>query len=261
MKINSNLKALGVAATMLTSFVLGGSATAFAEEGKKPGGVYTSKTIIQFEASEGIITPPVDPTNPENPDPVIPVDPTDPDKPVDPGTPGPLSIDYASSLDFGMQKITSTTQIYKAKAQLFKGDRGPGPNYVQVSDTRGTDAGWSLQVKQNGQFKSVKGKILDGAEITFKNAQVNTASASPKPSISKSKFSLKPDGNGVAENIMTAKVNEGSGTYVLAFGDNNTGGNSIELNVPGATTKYAEKYSTSLTWTLTDVPGKETETK
>lgn len=32
---------------------------------------------------------------------------------------------------------------------------------------------------------------------------------------------------------------------------------SIELNVPGSTTKYAEKYSTQLNWTLTDVPGNE----
>lgn len=251
MKINTNLKALGVATTMLTGLVLGGSTTAFAAN----GGKYETNTIIEFEGATDIVTPPVDPTNPGNPDPVDPVDPTDPNGPK-PGTPGPLSIDYASSLDFGKQKITSTKQVYKAKAQKF-GGRGDGPNYVQVSDTRGTEAGWSLQVKQDGQFKSTTGKVLTGAEITFKNAQVNTASASPKPSISKNTFSLKPEGNGVAENIMTAKAGEGSGTYVLAFGDDNTGANSIELEVPGATTKYAEKYSTTLTWTLTDVPGAE----
>jgi len=221
MKINNNLKALGVATTMLTGFVLGGSATAFAED----GGAYTSNTIIEFESASDIITPPVDPTDPGNP--VDPIDPIDPEGPK-PGTPGPLSIDYASSLDFDKQKITSTTQVYKAKAQKFKGDRGDGPNYVQVSDTRGTDGGWSLQVKQDGQFKiKDTDKVLTGAEITFKNAHVTTASASPKPSIFKESFSLNPDGNGVAENIMTAKAGEGSGTYVLAFGDNDTGGQSI----------------------------------
>jgi hypothetical protein len=40
--------------------------------------------------------------------PVDPVDPTDPNGP-EPGTPGPLSIDYASSFDFGTQKISGST--------------------------------------------------------------------------------------------------------------------------------------------------------
>ncbi|MEQ6357165.1 WxL domain-containing protein [Lysinibacillus sp. M3] len=251
MKINKNLKTLGVATTMLTCFVLGGSVTSYAAD----GGEYQSNAIIEFEAATDIITPPVDPTDPGTP--VDPVDPTDPNGPK-PGTPGPLSIDYASSLDFGKQKITSTNQVYKAKAQKFK-KRGDGPNYVQVTDNRGTEKGWSLQVKQNGQFKSASGNVLTGAEITFNNGSVNTASASPKPSIAKSTFSLKPDGTGVAENIMAAKAGEGSGTYVLAFGDDNTAADSIELSIPGATTKYAEKYSTTLTWTLADVPEEDGE--
>ncbi|WP_423748564.1 WxL domain-containing protein [Bacillus cereus] len=33
----------------------------------------------------------------------------------------------------------------------------------------------------------------------------------------------------------------------------------MNLFVPGKTTKYADKYATSLTWTLKDVPGNETE--
>ncbi|WP_256869283.1 WxL domain-containing protein, partial [Enterococcus thailandicus] len=52
-------------------------------------------------------------------DPVDPTDPTDPEGP-NPGTNGPLSIDYASSLDFGVQKITSKDQIYFAASQKYK---------------------------------------------------------------------------------------------------------------------------------------------
>ncbi|PEK57850.1 WxL domain-containing protein [Bacillus wiedmannii] len=246
MKIN--LKTLGVTATMATGIMLTGGVSAFAAD----GGEYKSNAIIEFEPSTEI-TPPVDPTDPGTP--VGPVDPTDPEGP-NPGTNGPLSIDYASSLDFGKQKITSTDQVYKAAAQKFT-DRGEGPNYAQVTDNRGTETGWSLQVKQDGQFKSDSGKELTGAEITFKNGVVNTVSASPKPSVVKSSFNLTPEGNGVAENIMSAQAGEGAGTYVLAFGDDATAAESIELSVPGKTTKYAEKYSTSLTWTLTDVPGQE----
>ncbi|MGE7948831.1 WxL domain-containing protein [Lysinibacillus sp. NPDC093688] len=260
MKIN--FKTLGIAATMVTGFVLAGGVTpSFAEEeggGSKKEANYDTKAILTFKPGDGKddITKPVDPTDPGKIDPVEPVDPTEPDGKPKPGTPGPLSIDYASGLDFGEQKITSTNQVYKAKAQKFgKREKPEGPNYVQVTDNRGTETGWSLQVKQNGQFKSESGKELEGAEITFKNAWVNTASASKKPSIFKESFTLKTDGTGVAENIMSAKAGEGAGTYVLAFGDDATGGESIELSVPGKTTKYAEKYSTSLTWTLTDTPG------
>lgn len=255
MKITTNLKALGVATTMLTGFVLGGSVTSYAaeDEDKKNGGEYESKAIIEFKSS-GETTPPVDPEEPGEP-----VDPTDPTEPggegkPNPGTPGPLSIDYASSLTFGEQKITSTDQTYFAAAQKFKG-REEGPNYVQVTDNRGTDEGWSLQVTQDGQFKTEAGKVLDGAEITFNNAWVNTASSSKKPSIVKEKYTLTP---GKAENMMSAKAGEGNGTFVLVFGKKDVAAESIELKVPGKTTKYAnQQYSTSFTWTLTDVPGQD----
>lgn len=241
-----NLKNLGITAGMATGLILTGGVSAFAAA----GGEYKSNAIIEFEPS----TDPTTPVDPEKPGETIdPVDPTNPEGP-NPGTNGPLSIDYASSLDFGKQKITSTDQVYKAAAQKFT-DRGDGPNYVQVTDNRGTEAGWSLQVKQDGQFKSESGKELTGAEITFNNGVVNTVSESPKPSVVQSSFNLTPEGNGVAENIMSAKVAEGAGTFVLKFGDDSTAADSIELSVPGKTTKYAEKYTTSLTWTLTDVPG------
>lgn len=259
--MSTNLKALGVATTMLTGFVLGGSVTAYADEPESKS--YNSNAIIQFEAATDI-TKPTNPTDPGEKDKdgeIVnpgPEDPTTPDKKPEQGTAGPLSIDYASSLDFDIQKITSTDQFYKAKPQKFSNRTKPeGPNYVQVTDGRGSDAGWTLQVKQNSQFKSTKDKVLTGAEIRFKNGQVNTASASPKPSIVRPSFELKfnEDGTGVAQNIMSAKTDEGSGTYVLAFGDDDSAKNSIELFVPGSTTKYADKYTTSITWTLTDVPG------
>ena len=252
MKITTNLKALGVATTMLTGFVLGGSVTSYAaeDEDKKHGGEYKSNAIIQFKAGNDNITPPVDPEEPGEPG-----EPTEPGGgDPEPGTPGPLSIDYASSLTFGEQEITSKDQTYFAAAQKFKGGRGDGPNYVQVTDSRGTEEGWSLQVIQDGQFETEKGKILDGAEITFKNAWVNTASSSKKPSIVKESYTLTP---GKAENMMSAKAGEGNGTFVLVFGNKDVAAKSIELKVPGKTTKYAGQYSTSFTWTLTDVPGQD----
>ena len=71
---------------------------------------YTSNGAITFEPD----TDPTKPVNPTNPDEKVePEDPTDPTGPK-PGTAGPLSIDYASSFQFGAQKITSDTKDYYA---------------------------------------------------------------------------------------------------------------------------------------------------
>lgn len=212
---------------------------------------YDSNASVKFKAGTGI-TPPVDPTNPT--DKVTPVDPLDPLKPVQPGTNGPLSIDYASSLYFGEQDITSSNETYYAVPQKLSDDT-ERPNYVQVSDNRGTLAGWSLQVKQNGQFKTATNKELTGAQITFENAELATVSTATAPSVIKTSFTLGTDGTGVAENVIAAKAEEGAGTFVYRFGNDATKGDSIKLDVPGSTAKYAEEYTTTLTWTLTDVPG------
>ncbi|GMC09707.1 cell surface protein [Enterococcus thailandicus] len=221
------------------------------------GGVYTSNGVVEFVPNEDP-TDPVDPTDPTGP--VNPIDPTDPDGP-NPGTNGPLSIDYASSLDFGVQKITSKDQTYFAASQKYNtldAEGNPstevkeGPNYVQVTDNRGTEAGWSLKVNQEGQFTSTSGKELTGATISFKNGRVVTASDSGKP-VGPETIVLNADGS--QSDVMAASVGNGAGTYLYTWGTATTASESIELSVPGSTTKYAEKYSTKLTWTLTDVPG------
>lgn len=234
--------------------------------------------VVKFVPSEDP-TNPVDPTDPENP--VEPVDPTDPEKPVDPGSNGPLSLDYASSLDFGVQKITSSNQTYQAKAQHVKykdGTEKDVPNYAQVSDNRGTLKGWSLSVKQNGQFTSEKSnKTLTGATINFSNANINTNSESTA-SVLTPNFTL--DAAGASQIVMGAKDGEGAGTFVYQMGkaenikentdalasdgskdasgkdmsEKRMESADVTLKVPGGTQKMAEKYATTLTWTLTDAP-------
>lgn len=240
-------KIFALSATILLSLGLSAS-TVFAVD----GGAYDSNGQIKF-IPDTIPTNPVDPTNPTNP--ITPVDPTNPIGP-NPGTSGPLSIDYASSFDFGVQKITSNTKKYNVAAQKFTDKNGvekEGPNFVQVTDNRGLEAGWSLTVKQNAQFTSTTGKVLTGARITLKNGVVVTASESAKPTGYKP-IVLTTDGS--EAKVMSAKAKQGAGTYLLSWGTNaTTGRTSVELEVPGSTTKYAEVYKTTLTWVLTDVPG------
>ena len=97
---------------------------------------YDSNAVVNFVPNQDV-TPPVDPINPDPENPVTPIDPTNPNGP-NPGTAGPLSIDYASSLHFGENKISTKNEVYYAKAQAFTGG-SEGPNYVQVTDNRGTE--------------------------------------------------------------------------------------------------------------------------
>lgn len=216
------------------------------------GGTKTSNGVVKFVPNEDP-TNPVDPTDPEKP--VSPIDPTDPEGKPEPGTPGPLSIDFASSLDFGTQKISSTDETYKAAPQeaMKAGEKVTVPNYVQVTDNRGTLSGWTLEVQQMGQFKSDKND-LTGAAVTFENGKVNSISESERPTSSES-FTLDPETNALS-GVMSAAQNQGSGTTVNAFGDAATMGDSISLSVPGKTTKYATEYRTVFNWVLTDAPGK-----
>lgn len=216
------------------------------------GGALTSNGVVKFIPNEEP-TNPVDPTDPGNPG--TPIDPTDPEGKPEPGTPGPLSIDFASSLDLGTQKISSTDEIYQAAAQemMKDGEKVTVPNYVQVTDNRGTLAGWTLEVQQMGQFKSDKNE-LTGAEVTFDNGQINSISESAKPT-SSGTFTLDAETQALS-GVMSAQATQGAGTTVNAFGNEETMAESITLTVPGKTTKYATEYRTVFNWVLTDAPGK-----
>ena len=262
---------------LMSALVLGGlgvaSTTAHAAD------VATRNTDAQVKfIPDDSTTNPVDPTDPSKP--VGPIDPTNPTE-TNPGTKGPLSLDYASSFDFGVQKITSTDKTYQAKAQQVKKDGTVinVPNYAQVTDNRGTQAGWKLSVKQNGQFKDSKGNELAGATINITNASVNTVSLD-KASMVTTSFTL--DATGASQDAMGAKAGEGAGTFVYAMGQaanisKNTAAlanpantksfdaagkvegprfetSDVTLKVPGKSVKMADTYSTTMTWTLSDTP-------
>ncbi|BAL62945.1 WxL domain-containing protein [Melissococcus plutonius] len=207
---------------------------------------YTSDGKVVFEP-DTTPTNPLEPINPNGGEPIIPGD-------QKPGTSGPLSIDYASSLDFGTQKISSQDKDYKAKPMTYKDSTGKektGPNDVQITDNRGTKAGWTLQVKQDGQFKTADNQELTGAQITFNNGHVISTSNDLALKIKPETIVMTP---GQATNVMGASAGHGAGTYIMAWGDKDTADSSIHLSVPGKTDKYAKEYKTTFTWTLTETP-------
>lgn len=211
---------------------------------------YTSNGAITFEADNDP-TKPVDPTDPEKP--VDPVDPTDPDGP-NLGTAGPLSIDFASSFQFGNQKITSETMDYYAKLQEFTSGSA-GPNYVQVTDKRGTQEGWSLSVIQNGQFKTAQNEVLAGASLSISyGTAISVTDMHYAPTVVEN-HTFVPDSE---MNLVNAPVGKGMGTWIYRFGaDASEGAKAVKLNVPGRSVKLAKEYRTTLTWNLKNVPGTE----
>ncbi|MDK1725973.1 WxL domain-containing protein [Dellaglioa algida] len=221
---------------------------------------YTSHGKIEMVKNDGPVGPgTVDPTNPGGT-----VDPTDPTNPVNPGTGGPLSIDYVSNFNFGKQKMSGNDEVYNSElvtvttATPTAGTKKEVANYLQVSDNRGTVSGWKLSVQQSKAFTSdVTKKTLDGTTITLSNPETSNGdnnAAKPVPSTVADNVDISA--NSGDKVVMQAKDGEGSGTWAESFGnvtkDAEKAKASVKLAIPGDSKKVAEKYTSDITWTLTD---------
>ena len=233
-----------------------------------------SKGSIQYEGADWVTKP---------------VDPEEPDKEVEPGgeivkTEGPLRLDFVPQLNFGAQAISKEDQMYYANAQLFKGETPARANYIQVTDSRGSLAGWELSVRQEHQFKndSTKNKELKGAILSFDKQWANSSfSKDYQPTIVKD--AIKIAQIGTTYPIAIAEQGKGAGTWTVEFGSSgsvegientltpvlNADGKpltdatvedkpmyknqAISLFVPGATLKDPVKYTTTLTWTIAEL--------
>lgn len=225
---------------------------------------YRGNAELTYTPSD-TVSPPV---NPENPD--VPAEPINPDdtKP-NKGTGGNLSIDFASSFDFGMNEISNKNQVYFAQAQRYYNSSLVTPNFIQITDNRGTLKGWTLKVYEEKQFKtrkSSKYEELKGASLSFlkSTAVTNGDSKHPKPY---EVINLTP---GVETMIAQAERGEGAGTWIIRWGGKEDlfkkelfAGkeklekyftSSVSLYVPGITPKTPADYRTKLTWILSELP-------
>lgn len=210
---------------------------------------YTTKgqvTLKQDESGEK----PVDPTNPGET--------VDPINPGTPGTSGPLSIDVATDFLFELGKVSTKDEVYKAEAaKVINGDGETvdRPNYVQVTDKRGGQKGWTLSLTQNGQFKTADEQVLEGAQIKIKNIETVGMADSLATAPSYVPATVELDANGSSTKpILAANADEGGGTWIARFGDLDTMAESVELLIPGTSVQEADTYTTDLTWSLSDVP-------
>lgn len=283
-----NRKLVTYSSALLAALILAGVIAPVARA--DTAGTLDSYAKVAFAAPT---TGPVNVLNPNTPDPTDPVTPTNPDGTTpSPGTSGPLSLDFVSSLDFGTHYVSSADQTYYAAPQKIT-DSGTGttsyvPDYVQVTDNRGTFVGWKLSVHWDGQLRqdatvdettganAATGGVLTGSVLTMTGATAvapDQANAGTAPAVT------DPITMGTADvTVMNAPANAGIGTWIDRFGadadytpddgtatiadgtDASASGTAmtaspITLQVPGSTAKKTgTPYTTNLVWTLADTP-------
>lgn len=143
-----------------------------------------------------------------------------------------MSVDANTNLTFGSNAITSSNATLDATATPT----------VTVSDLRGTSAGWTLTVAQGQQFNTA----TDGTGSALTVAGTESDSA-----VTNGSTTLVPgttETAGAAGTVASAKNGTGNGDSTVTFSDS-------KLVVPGATTKLATGYTTTLTWNLSVTPG------
>lgn len=239
------MKKIILGSLLVSGALLSGGTQVFAGE---TGDTGRSKVDIEYTVNVDT-TKPTDPTDPGNE-----VKPN----PENPGTgnAGPLSIDYVSNIQFGKQKAYGGNFSYFANLDnvINKDDsKKEVPNYVQVTDNRGNNAGWSLSVKQDGFLKNAKQSMMEKAELRLLNGASNSSNGSILSPTVNQAVALKLDttGKGINSTLVTAESGKGAGTWTTSFGKTvDEGKNSVELFVPGGTVVEKGAYSTTLVWTL-----------
>lgn len=186
------------------------------------------------------------------------IQPVDPDEDIDiepnyPPTAGPLSINYASSIEFGQHKRTLKEQTFYAKPDtvtiVSTQEKKEYPAFVQVTDLRGTGAGWTLSVKQNGGLKNTKGTELVGSELRLSAVKVESQHGMKgNPSLLANKQLLSDD----TQPVVKAEKGDGMGTWNIYLGQPKSDKQDIELKVPTKAVTEVGRYTTSLAWFLQD---------
>ncbi|MCT8399023.1 WxL domain-containing protein [Weissella cibaria] len=203
------------------------------------------------------------PLNPFDPDYAKPVNPLIPgtDTPVGKEQSGILTVDYASTLDFGKQKISGQATTYAASAQKFADDAHStliAPVYAQVSDLRAQAGGWTLQLATSALKNKTTGKPLQGASLSFENAKMATTPGKLTGNV----VDKQTVAFGQSATIMTTNQANIPGTWLAVFGGQSDLGQTdgrdvdqaVKLAIPGGSAQQGD-YTADLTWTVLDTVG------
>lgn len=205
----------------------------------------TTEGEVEFQANGKVINP-IDPEG----------DGGETINPNKPPTAGPLSINYASNIHFGSQTKNKQAQVYFAQEDVIKVKHNQAeksvPNFVQITDLRGSASGWTLSVRQDGPLKNPGGMPINGAKLTISVREVVSAYGfSEAPTGLKQEVSLTDDGQTTFQ-LVQAEKGTGVSTWSVFLGKSNEAESGISLKVPENEPQENGIYTTSLTWFLQD---------
>lgn len=200
------------------------------------GGEGEPETPTENKKAESEITVGIEPGDDSTP--TDPIDPEDPDNPGDGGTgqTGNLTIDIVTNLDFGSFKLTPEATTVTANE-----DNKVNPT-AQVTDKRGTGAGWTLDVAIS-DFTSKDSHILKGAELSVPKGELKTNNMDQTLAPNTFALVLNKD----PQTIMSADKDKGLGTWADSYDKKET-----TLSIPAG--NYAGQYGSTMTWTLSNAP-------
>ena len=188
-------------------------------------------------------------------------DPDNPDNPID-GNKGAFTINYVPDFDFGEHVITGRPEEIEATAAKVTsdGEELERAHFVQIRDNSGRRTGWTLKLRQTGQFYSAETtNELHGATITLKNPSIVNQN-------SVDGLSYKGgDGDYVLPinesiDLFTAEADRGIGHSTLMWGDassllekdDRNVNPSVVLSIPADV--EATTYTTEFEWSLESTP-------
>lgn len=236
----------------------------------------TTKGSVKFKDGDGKpdVVNPVDPDGP----PVTPVPPV--------GTEGLLRLDQVPTLDFGTVEIKGS-EVKSAAKYVRLNEKGTEtlafytPAYVQLTDQRGNNAGWTVTTKMSA-FTAMEADVpvagvdtLEGATVTFKNGELTNHSGVKGTELTAilptaySDVVLSAENTATDKKLMGAEVGKGTGTWVNNFYDTKGGtvtappssqdaeatDATIELAIPGTAKKSKDyTYVSTITWTVSSTP-------
>lgn len=257
---------LATIAALSTTILAGGATAAFAQEARE----VTTDGQIEFRPSgeedgELEVVPPVE----------------EPEVEIDvevPGTTGPLSIVKAPTMNFGSQVISNQDKTYNmvAEMQRLANPEEDGPTHIpyvsfaQVQDSRGSNAGWDLQVSLSEFRSNTQNNILTGAQLEFVDSIIDYRSTNQDNAPEAHAAGLEVLPGGAARSVMTADEGKGALVSSVVWGDQAdldaqfadetkevVENAAIQLFIPGTTAKDATTYTSTLTWELTTTPGED----
>lgn len=174
--------------------------------------------------SQDAVTPPLEPSVPDGAT----------------GNEGTLTIDNVSPLLFASHTLSGGDVTYTTTTT--------NPN-VQVTDIRGTGAGWTLQVSAT-PFKDKKdnSKVLKGAIVTLPVGTLITSSDNVSTAPTARAVQLSTDSDRTdPQNLMVAAANAGMGKWVDKFD-----ASQVTIQVPAG--NLTGDYESTLYWSLLDAP-------